>query len=596
MSIVNNQTDIYTAPTLEPNFNWQAGLNNFNSITPEDVQFRVTIRPLTSFESVSRIPSPIVAYEETGVYLNDTTNLGLWQFTFAKNLLSTGGPYRNYQVVVEAHDNNGNTSAGNMIGTNNENGWTAYPNGYDIIAVNNPRPSGIELSFNLPTQLSSTGAFIASTGNSYTSVQYMGSNGEIIIRFNSGTFPSGIVGGFLYTSTNQFPKIDIFSDTSFYGARVEQTQFAFDVNNPFIYSPHAAFNVRGAPYCYVSVSFFDELDQVLLNNGVNIATGLYVSNNAPFYNDGAAGSLTMGGVVTFYTVQTTGYPLAGSSRWSGLIGSGGVEIARVSTDGTLNVPVNITTIFYMSPPLTGLYSGVTGGLPGGGGGNSTNNVTGKQPGGFGTGTLIAVGFDNNYNLVYEPITGLTVGQTVVSFIFPVLSGQDVYYDPVVDNWQTTHCSFSGLIYNTIPSQIFGENLSGFFGSGVITQIGSSIKSGFINFGSAVGKDSLSTTFEQPLFLITGTNTANTTGYFIGPLPISGSVFHGNPPVIAALEYSPFPFASPPIPPMLGGGRILSAFITESTGTFYYLEVKPFNTFFIGSTFAAGLAHNSIFNY
>ncbi len=307
--INNNQTNIYTSPTLEPNFDWQVGFNNFHAVT-SGVNFRVTVRPITNLEQFTRVPNPTVLYEETGVVLNGSTNLGLWQFTFAKNLSSTGGPYRDYQVVVEAHDSNGNTSAGNTLGSfgDNENGWTAYPNGYDIVAVKNPRPSGIELSNNLPTKDTVTGVPTILSGISYATTQYMGSNGEIIIKFTSGNFQSGIVGGFVYTSATQFPKLDIFSPTSFYGSRVEQTRFNFDINNPFIYCPHAAFNVRGAPYCFVSVSFYDELDEVLLNNGIDVSTGLYMSNNAPFYNDGAVGSLSVGGAATFFTVQTTGYP------------------------------------------------------------------------------------------------------------------------------------------------------------------------------------------------------------------------------------------------------------------------------------------------
>lgn len=596
MSVINNQTDIYTSPTLEPNFDWQVGFNNFNSIS-SGVNFRVTVRPLTNLEQFTRIPNSTVLYEETGIVLNGTTNLGLWQFSFDKNLSSTGGPHRDYQVVVEAHDQNGNTSAGNVIGTygDAENGWTAYANGYDIVAVKNPRPTGIELSNNLPTQNSSTGSFTSLSGNNYSSTQFMGANGEIIIRFNSGNFQSGIVGGFLYTSATQFPKQDIFSPTSFYGSRVEQTRFTFDVNNQFVYCPHAAFNVRGAPYCFASISFFDELDEVLLDRGIDVSTGLYMSDNAFFYNDGAAGSVTMGGNVTFYTVQTTGYPLTGTSLWSGLIGSGSTEIARVSTNGTANISSNITVIYYMTLPITGLYTGYAGGTPGGIGGDSTSNVTGKTPGGFGTGTLIAVGFDSSNNMIFKSITGMKVGDTIISYIFPPLTGTDLPYNSLIDNWQTTHYSLTGLL--------FPPNVSGNFSSGYITNIGSSIISGYTKIDKGDVTNPLEITFEQPIFMFTGTSTPSfLTGRFIdGKTFYTGVVFKdviGGSVDAELLQCSN----------IAGTLRLFREPINETTfpalfgtGRFYYLDTKPYNTFFVTNTgliipIGGYLAHNSLYSY
>lgn len=601
MSLINNQIDIYTSPTLEPNFDWQVGFNNFNSVT-SGVNFRVTVRPLTSFEQFSRIPNSTVLFEETGVVLNNNTNLGLWQFTFQKNLSCTGGPYRDYQIVVEAHDSDGNTSAGNIIGTQGdaENGWTAYPNGYDIVAVQNPRPSGIELSFNLPTQVSSTGNFISITNNLYQSQQFMGSNGEIIIKFTSGIFESGIVGGFLYTSATQFPKQDIFSPTSFYGSRVEQTRFDFDINNPFVYNPHAAFNVRGAPYCFVSISFFDELDNVLLNKGIDISTGLYMSNNTPFYNDGAVGSLSMGGAATFFTVQTTGYPLISGARWSGLVGSGASEITRVSTQGALNIPQNLTTIFYMALGITGFYTGIGGGQPGGLGGGSTNNITGRTPGGYGTGTLVGVGFDANNHLVYRQITGLKVGDSIVSFQMPLLTGNNLPYNSSIDNWDTCHYTQTGLLANS--------SFTGNFTSGFITNIGSSLVSGYTTLLSNFMPGQIDISYEQPIYLSTGTD--------VNFLAYTGKFFQSS--VISKyLIFTGFSFTGPPLSyfciygnnsniPMVKDG-ILNGFNqslnqSQATGTFYYLQTSPYNLFFVNSSQGAAgnrfgiLTHNSLYNY
>ena len=45
---------------------------------------------------------------------------------------------------------------------------------------------------------------------------------------------------------------------------------------------------RGANQVYVSISFYDILDKDAINNGIEIGTGLYLSDNAICYNDIAA--------------------------------------------------------------------------------------------------------------------------------------------------------------------------------------------------------------------------------------------------------------------------------------------------------------------
>jgi len=99
----------------------------------------------------------------------------------AVNSTIAGGPYRTYQLVIEAHDNQGNTSAGNRVGTSNENGWAAYPYGYDIIAISNPRPTGIEMSNNFATTNYYTGGtyYTLITGASDSKYQISGVAGLI---------------------------------------------------------------------------------------------------------------------------------------------------------------------------------------------------------------------------------------------------------------------------------------------------------------------------------------------------------------------------------------------------------------------------------
>lgn len=471
MGIYSNTVDTYVIDDLAPNFSWQVGFNNFN-IIDSGINFRVTVRPITFNEQYSRLPHPVVLYEETGIVINGVDNLGKWQFTFDKNLQASGGPYRDFQIVVEAHDQNGNTSAGNVVGTNNEDGWTAYPDGYDIVAVYNPRPSGIELTNHVPTQESGIGPYIQLSGpDQYSSKQYVDSNGNITIQFLSGALDSGIVGGYIYTSANAFPKTEGVLGTGLYGSRVQKSRFDFDPKRGYIHVPAAAFNARGAPYVFASVSFYDTIDAYAIENGIDVSTGLYVSNNAIMFNDSAAGSISLGGVVTVAAVQTTGYP--GTNRTNQLIGAGSIELTRNSILGTTNSIQNITTIIYISKPLTGLgYTGIGGGgindINGGYGGGAIYNDD-DAFGGYVGGTNVivsAIGVGQPY--VLKRIDQLNVGDKVNSWWiesgFPrVQDPSDIYYDYNADNWRQV------LVRNNNP--IYIRDTAGYFvPSGTITKI------------------------------------------------------------------------------------------------------------------------------
>ena len=346
-----------------PSFSWQVG---FNSIASQNnsQQFRATVRTLNGLEEFTRIPSSNILYEETGIVVNN------WTFPLSLNASLSGGPYRDYQVVIEAYDGDGNTSAGNFVGGNNENGWVAYNQGYDIIAITNPRQTGIELSNNLPTLISCaytgsgtnlTGVFSYNSGNGYQSLNYMGTHGEINIRYLTGIFDSNLVGGFIYVWTGQFPKLETAQGISGYNV-VSKSQFSFDPDLGYVYHPTAAMAFRGANSVYVSLSFYDNLDQEALDNGIDISTGLYLSDNAICYNDIAAGSISIGGFQSIYSMQYTGLEMA-----TGILGTGVSIITEQKFNGN-------TSVLYLSNPinLTSYqnYTGHSSLIGGGAGGNS----------------------------------------------------------------------------------------------------------------------------------------------------------------------------------------------------------------------------------
>lgn len=290
----------------DPNFTWQVGYNSLSTINNLQ-KFRATIRPIAGTEEFSRVPNNIILYEETGISIN-SSNQGQWKFGLSTNASISGGPYRDYQVIIEAHDDNGNTSAGNIVGgISNENGWIAYPNGYDIIAITNPRQTGIELQNNIPTYDYSGGNLVTGNNN-YLNTSYIGPNGDVTIHFTSGILNSNLVGGYIYVSSGQFPKQETLLYTGYWSTVVNRGRFDFDPTNPIVYHPTVAKNLRNLATGFVSVSFYDNLDSIVIQkqNQIDISTGLYLSNNAVIYNDASIGRLTLGGSMTLQAITYTG--------------------------------------------------------------------------------------------------------------------------------------------------------------------------------------------------------------------------------------------------------------------------------------------------
>jgi hypothetical protein len=259
---------------------------------------------------------------------------------------SLSGPHREYQVVIEAHDFNGKTSAGNQIGVEPDAGWNMYPNGYEIISISNPRQTGIELKNQIPTQESGNGEFITLDSGRYNNFSYIGPNGDITIQYTSGQFDADLVGGYLYVSTGQFPKTEARNQSGDWATLVNKVRFDFDPLNSYIYHPTAAINLTSYTKGQISVSFYDDVDKELINRGINISTGLYLSNNAPIYNSSHIGSLVLGGGISGIGGQT--FQVVRYSGDSASAGYGGFDWTNstIISSGTVS---GITTVFYMNP-------------------------------------------------------------------------------------------------------------------------------------------------------------------------------------------------------------------------------------------------------
>jgi hypothetical protein len=333
-SAANGYITVLTDNDANPTFNWQVGSSN-SFVTTGGLKYRATVRP--NGGGYSRIPSSGIVYQETGI-----TNLE-FLYSLTKNINSIGGPYRNYQVVIEAHDNQGRTSAGNQIGSVVENKWHNFFNGYDIISLSNPVASGIELKRNVPTQTTGEGDFLEVTG-AHDNYAYIGPNGDVTIQFTSGQFEADLVGGYMYVSTGQFPKLEAAINTGYNGIVITKNRFDFDPLLGYVYHPTAGINLVGYTTGYMSVSFYDEVDSELLNNNVNISTGLFISNNAVIYNQSVVGdNFTIGGqqIIVLKYLEADG-PGGGVYGGSPIDYPTATIISSGSVDG-------VTTVLYMYP-------------------------------------------------------------------------------------------------------------------------------------------------------------------------------------------------------------------------------------------------------
>jgi hypothetical protein len=245
-----------------PVFTWQVGLDA-NSINPLDFKYRISVRP----PSLNNIPSSTIYYQDTG-YAAPYEN-PRFQFDLGLNINISGGPYRKYDLVVEAIDPSGKTSAGNSVTTNysyTENGWSSNPYGYDIVNVDNPRITGIYLT----------------SGNSMPSdlrtQQWIDADGSIKVLITSGNLPAKTVGGYIYSSSG------FFTTSHLYSGLVDIIEM-----NPI--TPASNFMSSSSRLNYtnsgwMAIALYDKFDSELQKKGIYLGLDLPVSNIVPVYASG----------------------------------------------------------------------------------------------------------------------------------------------------------------------------------------------------------------------------------------------------------------------------------------------------------------------
>jgi hypothetical protein len=255
---------------LSPSFTWRVGMDSDSTSIPSGLNYRISVRQPTS----GNLPSSSIYYQITGMPLQRNENpVFTYDFNTNTNSNNGAGPYRNYDVVVEALDTSGNTSAGNNINNTTEYGWMVYPNGYDIMYVSNPPITGIYLTNNNVVN----GDFITE--------QFIDIDGSVKVKFSSGQLPNDIAGYYIYSSPNLFSGENITGGVQpVVNINTGNYPYADDY---FFNDPKAG--LRKYTSGYLALSLYDSFDAAQTYNGFDIKTGLWVTNVVPILNSGDHG-------------------------------------------------------------------------------------------------------------------------------------------------------------------------------------------------------------------------------------------------------------------------------------------------------------------
>jgi hypothetical protein len=174
---------------------WESTFLNEVDI-PIILKYKITIRKVSPNSSPADL---ITSFETNSSYFN---------YTFALNAATTGGPRRHFDLVVEALDENGQSSADNYA--SNGEGW-------DIIEVNNPRPSNYWLTPRKDggkrpgDHVCKTVNGVADVCETITTEQFITADGHIKLNLINNSF-SDLAGGFLYLSKHPFSGADFTPD------------------------------------------------------------------------------------------------------------------------------------------------------------------------------------------------------------------------------------------------------------------------------------------------------------------------------------------------------------------------------------------------
>lgn len=262
--------------SASPTFKWQAGLNVLSEDFETNFKYKLTIRQ----SSNNSTPSSNIYHTETGT-VNEEFTFDMDTNAASSSNNGTPGPFRTYDVVVEALDDDGNSSAG----TNYSNS-----NGYDILKVTNPR-----IQINL-----TTGACLVS--DTYCTEQWFTQDGDVRILFTKFTEIDDSAGGYLYWSYAPFTKDQALGRIP--AASTITTKEFTSIVNPLVINA----NITGADVAYIAVAPYDTFDEFLIDDGVNVKSKLFTSNTVRIEKRGSTSDNVIFHAWVELSVSASSYP------------------------------------------------------------------------------------------------------------------------------------------------------------------------------------------------------------------------------------------------------------------------------------------------
>lgn len=264
--------------TSSPTFSWQAGIDANSSIASE-INYRITIRS----PSLSNTPSSEIYFQQTG-YSTDGSN---YTFDFTNNYNSVSnlgkrGPFRNFDIVVEAMNSGGYSSAGGHF-TDSIDSDYSNSNGYDILYVDNPQPIAKQLFTGTNTTILA-GDTVPFYSTGYATQQWITQDGEIKMFFTksgnpislTGFFGDDLAGGTFYYSDSPFSQEEAKQQVPLnpIDKVISNVQVTSD-SNPIIL-PLSLFNKNSQ---YIAMAPYDNFD-VGINSFISdyLVTGIDISN------------------------------------------------------------------------------------------------------------------------------------------------------------------------------------------------------------------------------------------------------------------------------------------------------------------------------
>lgn len=259
--------------SADPTYLWQVGFqtNTIMNFNLTGLGYRVTIRK----PSDTSTPSKIIYYEPDVQLTGQFSNLK-YTFPFDENRTLVGGPYRDYDIVVEAVDTHTRTSAAggkyeDPVGTPKD---TVFSNSYsyDIFGATNPGITDFKLTD--PTKR---------VVSPYDTEQWITTDGQIKLLCKSN-IPPDWEGGFAYvwTGTSPFVREEAYKkfDSNFPGNITTDKNI---IRLPFAGSGEAGLitiptGITGYSSAYMSVSPGDSFDLAKYDDGILTDSQLTMSN------------------------------------------------------------------------------------------------------------------------------------------------------------------------------------------------------------------------------------------------------------------------------------------------------------------------------